>query len=95
MGTRLFCDHCGNTVQKFTIVAYGGLDEELDYRDNAMRQMVHAQMRATQNLANPPPMQAAPAQPKPRVPIIRVELCDRCVEIWMKRAADLCKASDV
>lgn len=99
MGTRYFCDHCGNTVQKFTELAFGDLNsiiKGMSDRHEAMQQMQALRLQGVGapggNVAQGPYAQTPSA--KPPINIMKVELCDNCVPIWMERVNNLCKQSD-
>lgn len=100
MGTRLYCDHCGNTVRQFTKLAFGDLDSKIkavnESHDAMQQQMLlrHQGVGGHSGLVTQGPYTSSPPV-KPPIGIIKVELCDNCVPIWMKRVEMICKQSDV
>lgn len=96
MGTRLFCDHCGNTVHKFNYVSFGqdnGQRDIYDYHDALIRY---------QNQNTPILSQMGIGQYGGHVslpslksyPRTTIELCDNCLPIWLKRVENLTRVSD-
>ena len=87
MGTRIFCDHCGNTVTQVNRYGFGPMPQYIpDYSNQQTIQRIQAQ----QSLIGIQYQALAP-----QTPIKDVDLCNTCVPIWMKRVEALCKNSDV
>lgn len=96
MGTRIFCDNCGNTA-RVTRYFFGA--QSVFYED-AQSQILNAQYKVAQasqggmsilggqsGLAQ---ARSSPIIPNPTI----VELCDHCGPGWLTRVANLTKQSD-
>ncbi len=108
MGTRLYCDQCGNTVQKFNVVEFGQAHPKeviAQYESDKRAYEAYCEKRAQQMRYDSDPFKSMMAQASqgsmPRAPTLpqysktQVELCDHCLPIWLERVKNLTKASDV
>lgn len=83
MGMRLFCDHCGNTIQrpnKFQIRPVKSYDHDEDVDDEDDEDVIQTKRSRNTKVV-----------PKP----FAVDLCDHCMPVWFERVKALTKASDV
>ncbi len=101
MGTRLYCDQCGNTVHEFKVVSFGqepSPKEAAEYDKNYemyRQQIEYAQsMRGLGMGQSLTQVAIHPPKPLPTHKRTRIELCEGCLPIWLTRAANLTKESD-
>lgn len=87
MATRIYCDHCGSTCRSPNVFCYGPV---LYYQgSNAQTNVGILGVGAGQSYyqISPPP----PTPQKQAVATKQLDLCDRCVPIWMDRVDKLTK----
>jgi len=101
MATRIFCDHCGNTIRDPIVFCFGPHKAVQDQID-VYRQMHVQHQYAQQGIAwttasvtttsgyvpTPPPPQATISS------LEKIDLCQHCVSTWMSRVRNLTKESD-
>lgn len=92
MATRIYCDHCGNTCRNPNVFYYGPAPLLSPSYQNVQAVYVQGGLLGGGggfNMPNPPTPPAL--QNKTSVVIESIDLCDRCVPIWMERVGKLTK----
>jgi hypothetical protein len=99
MATRTFCDHCGSTVRDPKVLSFGDMRSRLARQSE--QEGLKAAIAAMRNDLNVGKAYAAAAMQNVNkspaadlIPVIDVDLCPRCVPLWLERVRNLCKASD-
>jgi hypothetical protein len=85
MGTTKFCDQCGTTVSTLHLVAFGLKNDLMPTNGGGFGNTTSVAGIMAQAAANQQSTQAK---------LSEVELCDKCLPIWMERVKRLTTASD-
>ena len=105
MATRIYCDHCGNSIKNPNVLSYGPVKIVESYHQHQMQAhhfhvIAAQQQNMAQGIASAGQANQAMPQPllKPKIlenhPIVDVDLCDHCVPIWMERVRQITAQSD-
>lgn len=98
MATRIFCDHCGNTITKPNVFCYGPWSDVqvLAYGGNSGGAAVGSASGGGSGSANwvGGTSNHTYQSVAPVLKLVKVDLCDVCVPIWLERVRNLTKASD-
>lgn len=90
MATRIFCDHCGNTIAKPNIFCYGPWTEVQQIAYTAGHGASGGLLGAVGAVGVGGPTVSTVAVEK----LTQVDLCNTCVSVWMMRVRNLTKVSD-
>lgn len=88
MATRVICDHCGNTISDKNPKKYAVLRSPyVSYM--AMPSHQHSLGGLASGLGS-----QGVSMPQVNTPVVEVELCLRCDEIWLNRVKNLTAATE-
>jgi hypothetical protein len=91
MGTRQFCDLCGNTVTG-ALAAYLITETESDFE--LLKKHYHPALQQVQAISGALAGRQAATGPSKTLKSLKVELCPHCAEVWWDRVSRLTKDSD-
>jgi hypothetical protein len=103
MATRIFCDHCGNTIREPLVYSFGPLKQINDHNSLIQMQMQQQRQLALmqQNVGmggnyggGAAGIASVTTCGSPTSAMIDVDLCPVCAPIWMERVKNLTKRSD-
>lgn len=101
MGTRRFCDHCGNTCRNPKVYSYGPSANYIMQTTSLAYQNTMAAANAITFTGNAmygslggSGGSGAYSPAPPHISHTDVDLCDTCAPIWLERVRKLTAASD-